>query len=65
MERFIRRDADFHRLFNCSFYDVDSIPVEERTNVCVGLLMLVLSLVGEVGRVKKVKNSFLSHKSCC
>ena len=36
MESFIRRDSEFQMLYNCSFYNVSDIPLEQRVNFPIG-----------------------------
>ena len=48
MEQLIRRDANFQRLYNCSFYNVSDIPLEKRINVPIGLTISTVSIVEEV-----------------
>ena len=48
MERFIRQDAEFQRLYNCSFYNVSDIPREQRINVPMGALIFSVALTEEV-----------------
>lgn len=45
MEQLIRYDADFQRLYNCSFYDVSAIPLERRTNIPIGFFFLSISFI--------------------
>ena len=47
MENFIHRDAEFQRLYNCSFYNVSDIPLEKRANVPIGAFIFTVSFVEE------------------
>ena len=47
MESFIRRDAEFRRLYNCSFYNISIIPLEKRANVPIGALIFAVSFIEE------------------
>ena len=47
MESFIRRDAEFERLYNCSFYNVSDVPLEQRANVPMGALIFSISIIEE------------------
>ena len=47
MERFIFRDAEFDRLYNCSFYNVSDLPLEQRANVPMGALIFSIALIEE------------------
>nr|CAD2152957.1 unnamed protein product [Meloidogyne enterolobii] len=38
----------FERNYNCSFYDYNSIPVENRRNLIVGIILLILYVIFEV-----------------
>lgn len=55
MERFIRNDADFKRLFNCSFYNISKIPLEERVNVPLGTFWLTVCSVETVSDLCKLR----------
>ena len=47
MESFIRRDAEFKRLYNCSFYNVSDVPLEQRANVPMGALIFGIAFIEE------------------
>ena len=47
MELFIRRGAEFERLYNCSFYNVSDIPLEKRQNIPIGALIFTVSFMEE------------------
>ena len=47
MEFFIRRDDEFQRLYNCSFYNVSDIPLEKRVNMLIGGSVFVVSFIEE------------------
>ena len=47
MESYIRRDAEFERLYNCSFYNVSDIPLEQRANVPMGALIFSIAFIEE------------------
>jgi len=38
----------FEQNYNCTFYDYNSIPVEKRQNIFVGILLLILYVTFEV-----------------
>jgi hypothetical protein len=44
----IWQSEEFHLLYNCSFYDVDSIPVGKRQDRVFALLLAFLGVVFEV-----------------
>ena len=45
MEQFFQRDADFERLYNCSFYNVSAISMEERANAPLGAVIMAISTI--------------------
>ena len=47
MELFIRGDAEFNRLYNCSFYNVSDISLEKRSNVPIGIIIFTVSFIEE------------------
>jgi hypothetical protein len=48
MDEFLLNTPDFRRLYNCSFYEVDSVPLVQRQQVLLGLALAVISVVEEV-----------------
>lgn len=42
MEIYLIRRAEYDRLYNCTFYHVDSVSLEARQRVVVGSVMLTL-----------------------
>lgn len=42
MELYLIRRAEYDRLYNCTLYNVDSVPLESRQRVVVGSTMLAL-----------------------
>jgi hypothetical protein len=48
MEQLLLNTSDFRQLYNCSFYDVDSIPLARRQRLVLGVALAVVSLVEEV-----------------
>jgi hypothetical protein len=49
MEQFLLNTPDFHRLYNCSFYDVSSVPLAQRQHVLLGVVFVVITVVQVVG----------------
>ena len=47
MESFIRRDAEFKMLYNCSFYNVSDIPLEQRASFPIGAFVFTVSFIEE------------------
>lgn len=45
------RPAEFARLYNCSLYNVDDIPLQQRKHVAVGSAMVLMASFFEVSRV--------------
>ena len=48
MEQFLFQTERFQRIYNCSFYSVDSVPVDKRQNIPFGILLLIVGLFEEV-----------------
>jgi hypothetical protein len=48
MEDFLLNTPDFRRLYNCSFYEVDSVQLVQRRQVILGLALTGISVVEEV-----------------
>lgn len=48
MEWYIRRDAEFEQLYNCSFYNVSDIPLEQRADVLYGSFSVAVASIEEV-----------------
>ena len=48
MDFLLWRQEEFSKLYNCSFYDVDSIPRERRQHVFVGLSMIIMFIAFEI-----------------
>jgi hypothetical protein len=42
MEQFLHNDTDFQFLYNCTFYNVSDIPLENRRNISLGILELLI-----------------------
>lgn len=47
MESFIRHDAEFKRLYNCTFYNVSGIPLEKRASVPIGAMVFAVAFIEE------------------
>jgi hypothetical protein len=48
MNLFLRNpNGEFDRLYNCSFYSVDSVPVEKRQHFLLGLFFLTIGVIEE------------------
>lgn len=45
MESYIRNDAEFRRLYNCSFYNVSKISLEDRVNLPLGVSIMTVSII--------------------
>ncbi|KAI6177869.1 hypothetical protein M3Y97_00954100 [Aphelenchoides bicaudatus] len=45
MEVFFFEPQTYQRLYNCSFYDVNSIPIEKRQNLVLGSIVLLCYFV--------------------
>ncbi|KAH7718374.1 Protein SRT-40 [Aphelenchoides avenae] len=50
MELLLFRHDEFRRLYNCS-YDVDYVPIEQRTHPVIGVALILATLVYEVAYV--------------
>lgn len=48
MELYLVRHDLYDRLYNCSFYDVNSISIEQRQHKVFGALFIALALISEV-----------------
>ena len=48
MNTFFHNDTEFDRLYNCSFYNITDISLEERASVPIGGLIFMLSLIEAV-----------------
>jgi hypothetical protein len=48
MDQFVLDTPDFHRLYNCSFYSVDSVPLAKRQHVLLGVVLVLISVIEEV-----------------
>jgi hypothetical protein len=62
MERWIRNDEEFQRLFNCSFYNVSDIPLDRRENVLYGLFLIIVSIVEIVCDIFDIVSFFSNRK---
>jgi hypothetical protein len=47
MNEFVMKTADYQRRYNCSFYEVGTIPVALRRNVGVGLFFVTIGTIEE------------------
>ena len=48
MEFVLWKRDEFSKLYNCSFYDVDSVPLHRRQHVYIGISMVIMFFVFEV-----------------
>jgi hypothetical protein len=48
MEQLLMNTPDFRRLYNCSIYDVDSIHLEQRQHVALGIVFVLIGVIEEV-----------------
>jgi hypothetical protein len=48
MEQLVLNTDDFRQFYNCSFYNVDSVPLEQRQHVLLGIVFVVISVIEEV-----------------
>jgi hypothetical protein len=48
MEAMFMDTPVYRRLYNCSFYEVSSVPLEKRQHVVLGVALAVISLIEEV-----------------
>jgi hypothetical protein len=55
MDQFLLNTEHFRRFYNCSFYDVDSVPGEQRRHLLLGILFIVVSMVEEVLTLTLIK----------
>ncbi|KAI6170908.1 hypothetical protein M3Y97_01103600 [Aphelenchoides bicaudatus] len=48
MDVVLRRRDFYHQMYNCSFYSVDSIPIERRKHVAYGCFLIALFIIFEL-----------------
>lgn len=48
MDLMLFRPADYDRLYNCSGFNADLVPLEQRVHLFHGVLLIVLFVVFEV-----------------
>jgi hypothetical protein len=48
MEEFLLNTTDYQRLYNCSFYDVGTLPLAKRQRLILGAALAGISLIEEV-----------------
>lgn len=48
MEMFIFHRDEYNRLYNCSLYSVEDVPIEKRQSVLLGFMFMVLFTIYEV-----------------
>lgn len=50
MEMFIFHRDEYNRLYNCSLYSVEDVPIEKRQSVLLGYMFMVLFTIYEVSK---------------
>jgi len=48
MDLYLFHHDEYERLYNCSIYNVDQIPLEKRQHKILGIFFIVLSTIYEV-----------------
>lgn len=48
MDIFLWRLDEYERLYNCTYYDVNQIPIEKRQHKIIGFLFILTFLIYEV-----------------
>jgi hypothetical protein len=48
VEQLNTSSSSFRRLYNCSVYDVGSVPLEQRQHVILGTAFVLISVIEEV-----------------
>ena len=48
MDIFLWKRDEYVMLYNCSFYDVDSIPLNQRQHVLIGVSLVVMFFIFEI-----------------
>ncbi|KAL3118352.1 hypothetical protein niasHT_002696 [Heterodera trifolii] len=48
MEVFFFEPVEYERLYNCSSYNIDQIPLEKRQNLVIGTIFMAISIILEI-----------------
>jgi hypothetical protein len=48
MEQMVLNTAEFRQLYNCSIYNVTIVPLEQRQNLLLGIIFVLISVIEEV-----------------
>jgi hypothetical protein len=63
MEDFVLNTPDFRLLYNCSMYDVDSVPLAQRQHPFLGVICVAISIIEEAKFIfTKIPSEFLLLK---
>jgi len=64
MELYLFYQNEYERLYNCSIYDIDQIPLEKRQHKILGIFFIILSTIYVVSKYnmrKKLRNKFKEY----
>lgn len=63
MDIMLRQKEVYERMYNCNFYSVDMIPLEQRKHPAYGVFLITLFVVFEVGFWGRKCKKFMLHTS--